>query len=75
MMNEDAAEDWELIQDHLVQYQSILDTLKKFSTMSIQDDYENWKENDHHREVAKLLLIDQADYGTQHIFFDDNADE
>ncbi len=23
---------------------------------------------------AKLLLIDQADYNTQHIFFDDNAD-
>lgn len=43
--------------------------------MAIQDDYENWNENDQHREVSKLMLIDQADYGTQHIFFDDNADE
>jgi hypothetical protein len=25
--------------------------------------------------VGKLLLIDQADYTTQHIFFDDNANE
>ena len=49
--------------------------MKKFSSMAIQDDYENWNENDQHREVAKLLLIDQADYQTQHIFFDDNADE
>tara|TARA_B110000285_G_C15089284_1_gene598113 strand:+ start:1141 stop:1548 length:408 start_codon:yes stop_codon:yes gene_type:complete len=53
----------------------MVETLKKYSSMAIQDDYENWNENDQHREVAKLLLIDQADYGTQHIFFDDNADE
>jgi hypothetical protein len=32
--------------------------------MAIQDDYYNWNENDQHREVAKLLLVDQADYGT-----------
>ena len=25
--------------------------------------------------MSKILLIDQADYGTQHIFFDDNCDE
>ena len=43
--------------------------------MAIQEDYANWKENDCHREVGKLLLIDQADYNTQHIFFDDNADD
>ena len=43
--------------------------------MAIQDDYENWAENDKHREVAKPLFIDQADYNTHHIFFDDNADE
>lgn len=42
--------------------------------MAIQDDYNNWKENDFSNEVAKLMLIDQADYNTQHIFFDDNAD-
>lgn len=49
--------------------------LQKFSTMAINDDYLNWKENDFHREVGKVVWIDQADYGTQHIFFDDNADE
>ena len=43
--------------------------------MAIQDDYANWKENDFHREAAKILLVDQADYNTQHIFFDDNADD
>jgi hypothetical protein len=35
MMNEDEAEDWELIQDSLVQYQSILETMKKYASMSI----------------------------------------
>lgn len=43
--------------------------------MAISDDYENWKANDFHREVAKLLFIDQGEYNTQHIFFDDCADE
>ena len=42
--------------------------------MAIQDDYNNWKGNALNNEVAGLLLIDQADYNTQHIFFDDNAD-
>ena len=42
--------------------------------MASQEDYANWKENEFHREIAKLLLIDQADYGVQHIFFDDNAE-
>ena len=72
---EDEYEDMELISNSIQQYQTILETLKKFSTIAIQDDYQNWKANDYHREVGKLLLIDQADYGTQHIFFDDNADE
>ena len=31
-------------------------------------------DNDNHNEVSKLLLIDQSDYNTQHIFFDDQAD-
>jgi len=53
----------------------ILDTLKKFSSMAISDDYDNWKANDFHREVSKLLFIDQGEYNTQHIFFDDCADE
>ena len=55
------------------QHQHILETLKKNSTVAIEEDYVHWEENDRHRECAKLLLIDQADYSTQHIFFDDSA--
>jgi hypothetical protein len=53
----------------------ILATLQKSSTMAIQDDYLHWEENGFHNEVSKPMFIDQADYQTQHIFFDDNADE
>ena len=52
----------------------MIETLKKFSVMAISDDYKAWKENEFSNEVAKLLLVDQADYNTQHIFFDDNAE-
>ena len=43
--------------------------------MAISEDYQSWADNDHHREISKLLLIDQGDQSTHHIFFDDNADE
>ena len=42
--------------------------------MAINEDYHNYAANDCHNEVGKLLLMDQSDYQTQHIFFDDNAD-
>lgn len=74
-LNEDVYEDCVLHSEPINQYLGILDTLKKFSSMAISDDHHNWKENDMHREVAKLLLVDQGDYNTQHIFFDDLADE
>ena len=64
-----------LQREPIQQYLGILDTLKKYSSMAISDDHENWQANDYHREVAKLLFIDQGEYNTQHIFFDDNADE
>jgi hypothetical protein len=67
-------EDCSVLNDPIPIYQNMLETLKKFSSMAIQDDYTNWKANDYSNEVAKLMLIDQADYNTQHIFFDDNAD-
>lgn len=70
----DELEDAQLIQGGIEQYQHILETLKKSSTLAIQDDYAHWAENDKHRECSKLLMVDQADYSTQHIFFDDNAD-
>ncbi len=46
-----------------------METLKKRSTMAIWDDRQAWKD----RHEGKALVIDQADYGTQHIFFDDQA--
>lgn len=61
-------------QDPITQYQELIYVLQKNSTMAINDDYENWMANDFHCEAAKPLFIDQADYQTQHIFFDDNAD-
>lgn len=72
--SEEKYEDCEILSDPITQYQHILETLKKKGTMVFHEDYKNWAANDRHREVAKLLLLDQADYQTQHIFFDDNAD-
>jgi len=57
------------------QYNHISSTLKKTNSIAVQEDYQGWKDNEFHREAAKLLLIDQADLNVQHIFFDDNADE
>ena len=74
-MMEDEYEDCDLHQEPIQQYMGILNQLQKNGSMAIQEDYQNWADNDQHREVGKLLLIDQADYNTQHIFFDDNADE
>lgn len=58
----------------ILQYQHLMETLKKHSTMTIQDDEFNWQKNGSKRDNAKLMLIDQADYNTLHIFFDDRAD-
>lgn len=55
-------------------YQTMLEVLKKHSVMCIQDDFPAYAANGMENDQAKLLLIDQADYNTQHIFFDDNAD-
>jgi hypothetical protein len=49
----------------------MMETLKKRSTMSIHDDKSAWTSSSQHRDGGKVLLVDQADYGTQHIFFDD----
>lgn len=57
------------------QYNHIKDTLKNYGSVAISEDYHTWKDNDWHRECAKLLLIEQADQSVQHIFFDDNAEE
>ena len=63
-----------VIRDYHEIYQTILEVLKKYSSMGIQDDYPGWAANGKENGCAKLLMVDQADYNTQHIFFDDNVD-
>ena len=41
----------------------------------MSEDYPSWKAAGFTNSRAKLLLVDQSDYNTQHIFFDDNADD
>jgi len=43
--------------------------------MIICEDYAAWKANNFKCSMGKCLMIDQSDYLTQHIFFDDNADD
>ena len=62
-----------LNKDPVDQYVQMMETLKKHNTIAIQDDFEPWLESGKHRDYGKLLYVDQADYQTQHIFFDDNA--
>lgn len=64
-----------VVRDHLQQFQGQLETLKKFGSMAVSEDYSSWKESGFSNSRAKLLTVDQADYATQHIFFDDNADD
>lgn len=73
MINDD--DDTFVIRDHIQQFQSNLETLKKFGSQAVCDDYPSWKASGFSNSRSKLLLIDQADYNTQHIFFDDNADD
>lgn len=61
--------------DHLEIYQQQLETLKKFGSLAVSEDYSAWDMNAKQKDCAKLLMLDQADYITQHIFFDDNADD
>jgi hypothetical protein len=49
-----------------------MDTLRGVCSYAIQDDYSYWASKKEASEGGKLLLIDDADYDTHHIFFDDN---
>ena len=73
MINED--EEIQVIRDPIMQFQSNLECLKKFGSMAVQEDYPSWKASGFSNSRGKLLAMDQADYNTQHIFFDDNADD
>jgi len=43
--------------------------------MAFSEDYPAFLKADKDQRTGKLLMMDQSDYKTQHIFFDDNADE
>lgn len=38
-------EDCKILSNPVVQYQHLMETLKKYSTMTIQDDFANWNLN------------------------------
>ena len=63
-----------VIRDHLQQFQSNLETLKKHGSMAVSEDEPSYNASGCSNTRAKLLAIDQSDYNTQHIFFDDRAE-
>lgn len=65
----------EVVRDHIEAFTRQLATLKKYGSLVVSEDYLGWKQGNFKQNYAKLLMIDQADYNTQHIFFDDNADD
>jgi len=50
-----------------------METLHNHGSIGVQDDYDAWKASKFDMKHGKPLLVDQADYNTQHIFFDDYA--
>jgi hypothetical protein len=68
LINDDAVQ---LHKDPYDIYQTTIETLKKYSVMVVKDDMKSWQKTDCASTSGKPLLIDQADYLTQHIFFDD----
>ena len=46
------------------QFVAIMETLKKRCSMSINDDKTAWVSSGLHKDGGKVLLVDQADYGT-----------
>lgn len=53
-------------------YVNLIESLQKNCGYAIQDDYSFWAAKKEAADAGKLLLIDDADYDSQHIFFDDN---
>ncbi len=56
-------------------YSNLLASLRKVRSYAIQDDYSYWAAKKESAAGGKLLLIDETDYGTHQIFFDDNIGE
>ena len=55
-------------------YVAMQERLYKAASMAISDDWFYWNTNGETSEYGKLLLVDESDYGVQHIFFDDNIE-
>jgi hypothetical protein len=54
---------------------AMIEMLQHAASIALQDDWHFWDVNDCEDDSGKLLLVDQTDYSTQHIFFDDNIGE
>ena len=53
----------------------INETLNRTCSMALNDDYATWDKYGEQSKYGKLLSIDQQDYTTHHVFFDDNTQE
>lgn len=60
----DESEETQIIRDHLTQFQTNLETFKKYGSMAVSEDYPSWAASGRSNSRAKLLLVDQADYNT-----------
>lgn len=63
----------EIFHDFSSIHVAMQERLLKSAGMAIHDDWSYWNSNGEEADSGKLLLIDQSDYTTQHIFFDDNV--
>ena len=54
----DENEDTYVLRDHLQQFQANLETLKKFGSMAVSEDFSSWDASGRSNNRAKLLLVD-----------------
>ena len=52
-------------------YVNFMETIQKSCSYALQEDLDYWESKDKATNAGKLFLIDESDFGTQHIFFDD----
>lgn len=56
-------------------YVSFMETIQKSCSYALQDDPTYWEAKGKASSAGKLFLVDESDFGTQHIFFDDTIGE
>eukprot|EP00826_Nyctotherus_ovalis_P026662 TRINITY_DN2080_c0_g3_i1.p1 TRINITY_DN2080_c0_g3~~TRINITY_DN2080_c0_g3_i1.p1 ORF type:complete len:221 (+),score=79.98 TRINITY_DN2080_c0_g3_i1:1111-1773(+) len=56
-------------------YVSFMETIQKSCSYALQDDSTYWEAKGKIPSAGKLFLVDESDFGTQHIFFDDTIGE